>query len=241
MASYSIPLSSLDSCFCIVAFAKFIAVDASGNTLYSGVAWGDGIPFPSSLNAMYIEYCEQVCSDDLCNIEPGDFRTQTIGGYGAPPHGGNPGTYVHANFDAAFPGCVTIGFAGGYTMTFTSADAITTYLPDGGTPAVLTESSTNSTGIGNTLASQVLALSLSIGFDVNDADYGTSDLALGDLVVTVGTFEGWTVYELLAEANNILGGCSSAYTASQINEAITAINENFDGGEINGTFLTCPE
>lgn len=63
---------------------------------------------------------------------------------------------------------------------------------------------------------------------------------LSSLVVTTGTFAGWTVAQILSEGNKILGGCASLYTASQINNAIDMINNNFDNGTVVGTYLTCP-
>src|SRR5215510_9913562 len=41
--------------------------------------------------------------------ECGQFRTQTQGGWGAPPAGNNPGAYLHAHFATAFPTGLTIG------------------------------------------------------------------------------------------------------------------------------------
>jgi hypothetical protein len=58
-----------------------------------------------------------------------------------------------------------------------------------------------------------------------------------DLCVTSGTFQGWTVEEVFEEANIILGGCNSNYNASEINEAVESINENFEGGEVVGNYL----
>ena len=49
-----------------------------------------------------------------------------------------------------------------------------------------------------------------------------------------------TVSALLVEANKVLGGCPSAYTATQISDVLTTINENFDDGTVNGGFLVCP-
>jgi hypothetical protein len=40
-------------------------------------------------------------------------------------------------------------------------------------------------------------------------------------------------------ANDVLGGCSSAYSASDINATASAINENFVDGTVNNGFLIC--
>src|SRR5688572_32802239 len=61
----------------------------------------------------------------------GSLRTQTPGGWGSTPRGNNPGSYLHANFDDAFPGGLTIGCENGGSITVTSAQAITNLLPTG--------------------------------------------------------------------------------------------------------------
>lgn len=61
-----------------------------------------------------------------------------------------------------------------------------------------------------------------------------------DLVIATGTFEGWTVNQLLAEANKAIGGCGSSYSFAQLNEALDAFNSNYDDGKANNQFLNCP-
>jgi len=174
------------------------------------------------------------------------YRTQTQGGWGARPHGNNPGTYLHANFSSAFPGGLVIGCATGFIITLTSAQAVTDFLPSGGKPSALTASLTNPVRFQNTLAGQIAALSLSVGFDQYDAGFGASSFPLADAVIASGTFAGWTVQQVLDEANAVLGGCSSSYSASAINGILTQINQSFVGGIPRNTTLfeceqdTCP-
>lgn len=169
----------------------------------------------------------------------GGFRTQTQGGWGAPAHGNNPGKYVQNNFAAAFPNGLTVGCT--YKITLTNAQAVTDYLPGGGTPAVLTTDYTNPVNLKNNLASQLVTLTLSVQFDLYDSNFSSSSVALRDLVIASGPFKGKTIGALLVEANNLLGGCPSAYTATQISDALTSINENFDDGTKNGGFVVCPD
>jgi hypothetical protein len=124
----------------------------------------------------------------------------------------------------------------------TSAQAITNFLPQGGTPASLTKSyvdpinkpkSPNNPK--NVLSSHVVALKLSVTFDLWDEDFGESNTNLANAVVTQGQFEGWTVSAILAEAEKVLGGCSSPYSAAELTEVLSAINEsNVDGTSSNG-------
>jgi hypothetical protein len=174
-----------------------------------------------------VEYCK--CPDDK-------LRTQTQGGWGADPSGENPGAYLHANFDAAFPDGLEVGCD--FTISLTSAQAVTDFLPNTGTPGALTQNYVNSGSLpGNTLAGQVVALKLSVTFDQHDADFGEADSNLADAVVNSGDFAGWTVAQVLAEAEKILGGCESEYDADEINEVVSAINESFIDGTEDSGFL----
>ncbi|NJN77464.1 MAG: hypothetical protein HC803_03335 [Saprospiraceae bacterium] len=166
------------------------------------------------------------------------FRTQTQGGWGTNPSGNNPGTYSHANFANAFPNGLVVGC--NKTLTLTSAQAVSDFLPSGGGPKALTSNTTNPTKKEGTLAGQVVALSLSVGFDNYDPNFASSSYSLKDLIIQSGTFTGWTVQQLLYEANQALGGCSSSYSLSALNDAVDAINNNYVDGTQNGGFLGCP-
>ena len=151
--------------------------------------------------------------------ECGIFRTQTPGGWGTEPSGNNPGAYLHANFAAAFPDDLQLWLLhGDFYVSFTSAQAITDYMPAGGKPQPLTNSYTDPTtsDLKNTLVSQVIALMLSTGFDNYDPNFGPSDLNLGFMVIASGAMQGLAVNEVLAEANMVLGGCSGNYSVSNL-------------------------
>ena len=168
------------------------------------------------------------------------FRTQTQGGWGSKANGENPGAYRDANFAAAFPSGVTIG-CGTKLLTLTTAKAVEDFLPSGSTSAVLPAGTlTNPAGTySNVLAGQVVALTLSIGFDNYDATFGSSTTNLKNLFITTGTFSGKSVQFLLDEANKALGGCSTTYTLSDINSTVTSVNENYVNGTSTGDFLGC--
>lgn len=169
----------------------------------------------------------------------GEFKTFTIGGWGTVCNGGNPGCYRDANFSAAFPSGITIG-CGENTLTFTSSQAVEDFLPSGGTPSVLSGALVDpADAISNTLASQILAVALAAGFDAYDADFSASTTGFGSLPILSGSHAGMTVAQFLQLANEVIGGCSSEYTPSQINETATAINENFDNGTVDQGYLDC--
>lgn len=169
------------------------------------------------------------------------FTTVTQGGYGAKCAGNNWGCYLVNNFASKFPNGLTVG-SGNRLLRLTSASAVQAFLPSGTTPRALnigTLTNPTSKSYSNVLAGQTVALTLSLGFDTN-SNFSPSSTFLGSLVVTSGTFAGKTVNELLLIANTILGGGSSSYSASQINDALDAVNRNYDNGTVNLGYLACP-
>lgn len=146
-AVLSFPITDYDSCFCVIAHA----VVTNGGSLY-----GEGTSFNNNNNAQYISYCATPCPPANCN-----GYTNTQGGWGSRPRGQNPGTFLHNNFSG-----ITVGCSSGYTLSFSSAQAITDFLPQGGTPAPLPQSYLDPTGSISVLAGQVVALALNV-----EADY----------------------------------------------------------------------
>ncbi len=159
------------------------------------------------------------------------LRTQTQGGWGSSPNGNNPGKYLHDHFDRAFPSGVTIG--NGFTLKFTSAQAITDFLPSGGKPQALKKSEVNPSRLGNNLAAQTLALTISVGMDRH-----LNGGRLANLRITKGTLSGTSVRDLLTMANQALGGRASSFTVSELNDALTKCNESFVDGKRNTGFLS---
>lgn len=217
-----------------------VNVELNGDHGTLGCAWAS--PYDSHIgSAQYqsaFQYCRQECPpQDECDT----LRTQTPGGWGAEPNGNNPGTYLHANFGDAFPGGLAVGcYPGDFYVRVTSAQAITNLLPTGGKAAVLTQNYTNPAVVKNVLVGHLIALTLSVGFDANDADFGQGGVNLEDMVINSGVFQGWSVSSFLAEANKILGGCSSDYKIEDVLTTATAINENYVDGKVDNGYLVCP-
>lgn len=167
-----------------------------------------------------------------------NYRTETVDSWGVKPNKDNAGLYLHDNFKRAFPSGLTIGCE--HTLTFTSAKSITRFLPADGQSAVLTASAMNPKIKMGDLAGQLVALYLSIGFDSYDEGFTNSKASLGDLVIKRGSFKGWTVAELLVEANNTFGGCASDYSLWELTHSLESVNDNFVEGQLSGDFLVCP-
>jgi len=239
--SLTVPIANIPGdCIFFHAHIKLVKRDpVTGQEYFEFWVWSNGTTNASQNQCQrYFQYCKQQCAPPDC----GQLRTQTQGGWGAPAHGNNPGASLHANFAAAFPGGLIVGCTSGHWVKYTSADAITEFLPAGGTPGVLTANATNppDKSIKNVLIGQVTALALSVGFDNYDPSFGQAGVHLGDMVIGSGPFAGKTVNEFLGIANNVLGGCSNAYTPAAVNETADKINSNFDDGKVDNGFLTCP-
>jgi len=220
----------------------------------SETAWGNGNPFPGNNWSMWFTYVIQECAPPVNGMTPGDFRTQTQGGWGTSAAGNNPGSYRDANFEAAFPSGLTVGCSN-FTAWFETTYDVMAVLPTGGTPMSLGQSWTFDTAgpdsddltgppTDNTLLGQVVALTLSVGFDLYDPDFGASNINLKDLLVACSSCpcSGWTVQAVLDMGNKILGGCGEEGdpSASEINDCLSAINQNFvDGTHVND-YLALP-
>ena len=108
-------------------------------------------------------------------------------------------------------------------------------LPQGGSATALAGSATNPTGKLTVLAGQVLALQLSHDF----SNGGVTRVGLGALKVKSGKLAGYTVSQVLALANAILGGgaAPAGVSISDINGVVDAINDNFDDGTVDRGYL----
>jgi SprB repeat len=168
------------------------------------------------------------------------FRTYTIGGWGANCNGNNAGCYRDAHFASAFPNGLTIGCGTG-SLTLTSAQDVNDFLPCSGPSSVLPAGNMLNPGgaLNNTLAGQIVAVTLAVGFDAADANYASNAQSIGGLQIASGTFSGMSVTQFLAIANDAIGGCATGYSLADLNSAATAINQNYDNGISDDGFLMC--
>ena len=187
-------------------------------------------------------------------LVPDLFRTQTQGGWSSTAKGDNPGAYRDANFDEAFSEGLVVGDNDnddngeplGYHALFTSSVAIQEFLPTGGAPAPFTEDyedPEDEEGVeAGVLAGQVVALTLNVGFDNYDEDFGVSENNLEDFYANSAEAqcEDMTVGDVLAEANLVLSGQSSPlnlFSPSEISECVDEINNRFVDGEVEGKVM----
>jgi len=211
---------------------------AGNPVVYWGFTAGTGSVIPN------VHKCKIVCVN--CPPPPpptcGQLRTQTPGGWGAPPRGNNPASYMYSHFAAAFPTGLTVGCTPNYNIKLTTPQAVTNFLPCAGQAKKLTQNYVNPAGttLKNVLAGHLVALTLSVRFDQTDPSFGSAGVLLGDMIINYGAFAGWTVNNFLTEANKVLGGCSSAYSIDWVLVTAAAINENYVDGNTDLHFLRCP-
>lgn len=164
------------------------------------------------------------------------YTTYTQGGWGSPSNS-EPGQIRDTYFDQVFPNGLTVG--GNNSIKLTSAEAVKDFLPQGGTADALTQDYTNPDKKISVLAGQVVAMSLGVYYSEAGV-LGTNPNPIGNLLIVGGPFDGMTVYTFLDLANTALGGGSTqGFTLSQINDAATAFNENFNNGTVDKGFLIC--
>ncbi|MCB0762332.1 MAG: LamG domain-containing protein [Flavobacteriales bacterium] len=217
----------------VLASVPLIATDCNSTPDFSALVVDECDSNPAveytPLDTVWID------GQDCANAQ---LRTQTPGGWGAPPNGNNPGMYLHQHFNAAFPNGLTIGCNN--TLTLTNAQAVTDFLPSGTTPTTLPAGDLvdPAGGYSNVFAGHLVALTLSVTFDNMDSGFGASDLALEDMVLQSGSFQGMTVGALLQLANEAIGGCLD-YDYPAISSALASCNENYVDGTTNQGFLGC--
>ncbi len=177
------------------------------------------------------------------------FKTYSIGGWGASCNSGkenggdnensegnkndggnsnNAACYRNANFENAFPNDLTIG-CNTYKLKLTSAAAVEAFLPSGSTAKVLS-GNLNDPGndYKNVLAAQLVALTLSVRFDEYDSNFASNSGNLSSLIIADGPFKDVSVESFLQIANDVIGGCSTAYSLSDVLTTAEAINLNYD-------------
>ncbi len=149
---------------------------------------------------------------------------------------GNSNKLLTNNFSTVFPNGLTVGCNAGYKIIITTREHIKSFLPAEGNENSLDKSCTNpkNTRAGK-LAGELIALTLNVAYDDAIPSFSAPENHIGDMTIQLvsSPFYGLTVRQFLAVANNVLGGCSSTYTASQVCNMAKKINENFKKGKEN--------
>lgn len=162
------------------------------------------------------------------------FLTYTQEHWGEKSEGtSGPGYIRNSNFARVFPTGLTIGCIAGYKITFTTSAALQTFLPAEGNSYVLNKSTTNpKNSNGGGAIGELIALTLNVAMDDNVASFATPSNHLGDMIINYPSlpFNGMSVRAFLQLGNNVVGGCTSGYSATNVAKMAQRINENFKKG-----------
>lgn len=237
-----------------------MATDEQGNYLFSGLVSGiyrvnvNAETLPENLTATFdadgelTPHTAQVTlrgesnrDADFGYVAPvisEKFETYSQGGWSIKPKGKNQTARLEASFDIIFPKGVVIGEE--TTLTFTSARATRNFLPQGGSAGFLSKSEvdpTKRTEAGE-FAGQVLALALNVGA----SGAGVLPQGLGYLKVTSGHLKGYSVNEVLALSNRVLGGMTAGlpFAIKELSSIVENINVNYNEGTVDKGYLAKP-
>jgi hypothetical protein len=172
-------------------------------------------------------------------FQVGDFVTFIQGDWGNSSTAA--GTSLSNNYNTIYAqtfGVLEVGIpgAGGFSMSFTGANALLAYLPSNGLPAALNadlvDPVTSASGV---FGGEVVALQLNVDF--SDAGYlsGSLGIPFGDLLIQNYTAlpqaNGLTVRQFLALANLGLGGGMVPYSFSDATALLQDLNVAFSQGQ----------
>ena len=243
MTAFGVPAGSCGFCFpphlvpcepALVGFTahfQFVAVDPQSPTEYC-------LSNAETMTVIDLGLCPP----------PGTFVTftGTPGGWGAPCNGNNVGCLRDDHFADVFPNGIVLGDQdgpdgdGAYSLVFSSAAAVETFLPNGGGAAALTADATDpASSNAGVLAGHLLAATLNVAYDdagvfdhlKPDPAVKLKDLVLADCVHA--SLIGRTVSELLELANGVLSGAQAppgGASISAVADALAMLNEAFPEG-----------
>jgi hypothetical protein len=198
----------------------------------------------SPATATFLVLCENIPPP----VGPGDFCTQTRGGWGQRRcSGNNVACLRNEYFDDVFPNGLVVGDPdgpdadGSYAILLTSSQAVANY-GGGGPPSALTADQTDplmtSAGV---FGHQLVAATLNVAFDAaglglctltGSCNFPNLPGTLGTLVY-VGCVDadliGLSVNQVVALANTAIsgGGTPTGVTISNLNQALTVLNQEF--------------
>ncbi|HEY1239983.1 MAG TPA: hypothetical protein VGF16_05470 [Bryobacteraceae bacterium] len=178
----------------------------------------------------------------------GDLTTYNQGSWGGcvancDPSFPDPGAVLlDASFNSVYAGIggVIVGSASQFTMVFTDATSVRTYMPSIGPFAPLQGSVVDpASTVSGAFGGEVLALEFNVDFSDAGLLPGSSGLRFGDLVLenfTAGpfvnqeSFNGLTVRQFLADENILLSGGSTVFSIADLGTAASDLNGSFSNG-----------
>ncbi len=234
--SQSISLENLTECMTLVVRVELKDLEAeNGKSIVRGWAHsgrdGEGFTFP---------YCKQSCfwTSRCDGVGDGQFVTVPVEAWLDSKK--EYARELEAKYDLLFPHGLEVGC--NTEIRLESSEEIIEMLRHSGDPRSLEKDYFGDPGqIRNDFANELCALAVTIALDERVPDFCPSEEKIISLEVSQGAFKGWTIAEVFNEANTVLGGCTSNYSAFQMVEVLANINQNFKKDQADGGFLLCPE
>jgi hypothetical protein len=196
-------------------------------------------PIAANLNTAFLDstpstWAQQHLVNGACRWHNGDLTTYVQASWGTGP----ASTLLLNNFYTVYASALdlfVIGDTSKYTVAFDSPQALSSYLPQTGSPGVLTASLLDPTiSAAGSFGGNIAALKLNIDFaDAGDLPAG-SGLKFGDLTICGLTSDtdlnGQTVRQFLDTGNTALGGGAHTDSISDLDAIGTELNVSFAAG-----------
>ena len=162
-----------------------------------------------------------------------DFRVEPAGALGARPRNGNCASELYSSFEQVFPEGVTIG-TNENILVFTSAEAITAFLPSFGSMKTIPSTMIDPTSrdLRSSFASQIIALKLSVRMDQANADFAGSKYTMADSIIKDGLFAGTSVARFLTICDAAIAGEETAISVELIEKQLNELNSNYAPGSV---------
>ena len=175
------------------------------------------------------------------SIKTGQFVTYSEGNWGA---GGAGAPLLAADYNSVYAGTNDLLIVGSvspglFSMAFTNAGAVLSYLPANGIPGPLLSDLTNpTTSPSGLFGGDVVALTLNVDFSNAGFLHGTSSIPFGDILLTnfgggLSGLNGLTVNQFLATANTCLGDGSCPYGLGNVAGITDELDASFAGGTVS--------
>ncbi|HJU72904.1 MAG TPA: hypothetical protein VJ717_04095 [Gemmatimonadaceae bacterium] len=204
--------------------------DLNSTTLQINGSFLDGVPSA---------FAQQHLRPFGCRWRLRDVITYSQTSWGEPSFPGGP--LLVAHYDAVFVndfGMIEVGIAGtqGFSIIFTSSTEVLDYLPATGIAAPLNADLVGPlSSVSGVFGGEVLALRINIdfadaGYTLGDAGVRFGDLTLCGLTGAVAGLNGTSVRAFSSIANTTLGGGSTPYSISDVNQKAFDINNAFNNG-----------
>ncbi len=170
----------------------------------------------------------------------GDFETYTQVAWGTPANSAN--LLLSTNYASVYSGGLfEVGIPGslGFSMLFTTANAVMTYLPPIGPIGQLVADLLNPTSSASGFfGGEVVGLHLNVDFSAasllaRPAATGFGELVLDNLRGSTAALNGLTVSQLLGLADRVLGGNSSPLPLLDLHLLVQDLNSSFLSGAVS--------